>query len=199
MARRTAADAAETRTTILRAARELFADGGYADTSTADVVERAGVTRGALYHHFTDKSDLFRAVFTDVTVELNDSVIRAALAHTDALAALRGGCEAMLQFCARPEYRQISVLDAPAVMGMEEWQRLDSSVGMSSFRAGLDLLHQQGYLDATPDHATTVLLFGALTEAAIAVARGGPDAPSIPELLDAFVGLLPLNAPVRPG
>lgn len=190
MARRTAEDAAVTQATILSSARACFTERGYSGTSTAMVADRAGVTRGALYHHFADKADLFRAVFTDLTHELNESVITAGLSRSDALDAVRAGCRAMLEFCTTPEYRQISVLDAPAVLGMDEWQRLDSAVGTASFEAGLDLLVQQGYLDARPGRATVLLWFGSLTAAGLALARGGPDVPSIDEIIEAVVAMI---------
>lgn len=201
MARRTAAEAAETRAQILRAARERFAAQGFAATSTRDLVAHAGVTRGALYHHFADKTDLFRCVFVDLTEELNNTVALAALEHPDAVDALRAACEALLDFMVRPDYRQIAMLDAPAVLGMEQWQALDTEMGLASMQYALDALHQQGYLEEPPSRLTTVLLFGALTEAGVALARGdldeGPD-PLIEEFLRLVAGRAGTPTPWRP-
>ncbi len=190
MARRTAEEAAQTREEILRAARELFTERGYAATSTRDVVEHTGVTRGALYHHFDDKTDLFRSVFVDLTEELNNTVASAALRHPDALDALRGACEAFLEFVVRPDYRQIAFIDGPAVLGLDEWQALDTEVGMASMQFALDALHQQGYLEEPAPHLLTVLLFGALTEAGMAMSRGDLGASGPQPLIDAFIRLV---------
>ena len=190
MARRTAEEAAQTRDEILRAARQLFTERGYAATSTRDVVQHTGVTRGALYHHFADKTDLFRSVFVDLTEELNNTVAMAALQHPDAVDALRGACEAFLNFVIRPDYRQIAFIDGPAVLGLDEWQSLDTEVGMASMQFALDALHHQGYLDQPAPHLLTVLLFGALTEAGMAMGRGDRVAADPSELIDAFLRLV---------
>ena len=175
MARRKPEEAAETRRAILASARELFTEQGFAATATTDVVARAGVTRGALYHHFADKTDLFRAVFIDLEQQLNDTVLATATEAADggdARAVFLAGCRASMTFAGRPDYRQIATVDAPAVLGQDEWHALDVSLGLASMVAGLDLLHAAGRLDQVPDRPLAILLFGALTEAALAAARG---------------------------
>lgn len=187
MARRTAEDAAQTRVAITAAARQLFATEGYAETSTSMIVAAAGVTRGALYHHFIDKTDVFRTVFTELVNELNTSVLEAGLAHSDARDAFRAGAMASIRFSEREDYRRIALVDAPAVLGLELWHELDIAVGLSSMRMGLMLLHRQGHLDAPASPATAVLLFGALTQAGMTVARHDPDGPTAEELVDSFM------------
>lgn len=187
MPRRTAVEAEQTRVAVLAAAKELFTEQGFAATSTAQVADRAGVTRGALYHHFHDKTDLFRDVFMALTDELNTAIVEAGTAELpDSLAGLRAGCRVMLEFCSGDAYRQISVLDAPSVLGLEEWQRLDAAVGMATFTGALDLLVADGHLAAVPDRATVVLWFGSLTQASLVSARGGDDAPTIDEMVGAI-------------
>jgi len=196
MARRKPEEAAETRRAILSSARELFTEQGFAATATTDVVARAGVTRGALYHHFADKTDLFRAVFIDLEQELNGTVLAAAAAAADgggdARAVFLAGCRASMTFAGRPDYRQIAAVDAPAVLGQDEWHALDVSLGLASMVAGLDLLHAAGRLDQVPDRPLAILLFGALTEAALAAARGEAEAD---ELFAAFERLVDRFSP----
>ena len=192
--KRTAEEAAETRKAILAAARTLFAERGYAAVSTTEVVDLAGVTRGALYHHFGDKADLFRAVFRDLETELNETVTARALVHEEPAAAFVAGCRAWMDFAARDDYRRIAVVDAPAVLGHEEWHAVDASIGLASMEGGLRALHRAGLLGAAPDRAMATVLFGALTEAGLAAARGDGDPD---ELFDAFLGLVRHLAPRR--
>jgi AcrR family transcriptional regulator len=186
--RRTAAEAEQTRQAIVEAARDAFAAHGFAATSTTAIAADAGVTRGALYHHFADKTELFRAVFLEIEHELNETVVGAALAQTDSLSAFVAGCGAVLDFAARPDYQRIVVVDAPAVLGVAEWHAIDTAIGLSSMDAGLAALDRDGLLGWSRSPALTVLMFGALTEATLAVARG--DGPSRDELLDEFVALV---------
>jgi AcrR family transcriptional regulator len=189
--RRTPQEAALTRTAIVAAARDLFTARGYAATGTTDVVVQAGVTRGALYHHFADKTDLFRAVFLELVHELNEHVLAAAVGHRDAFEAFLAACRASMTFMGRPDYRQIALVDGPAVLGPIEWHALDASIGLESMEAGLKSLHHAGVLDQAPDHALAVVLFGALTEGGLAASRGDGD-PDV--LFAAFRKLIELLA-----
>jgi AcrR family transcriptional regulator len=190
VARRTADDAEQTRQAIVGAAHDLFAAHGFAATSTAAVVEAAGVTRGALYHHFADKTDLFRAVFERLEHELNETIIASALAQTDARDAFVAGCGTMLDFMVRPDYHQIAVVDAPAVLGSSVWHAIDYSTGLLSLQMGLHALEKAGYLRVPNTPALAVAMFGALTEAGIVLSRAGEDTPTRDELLDAVVSLV---------
>jgi AcrR family transcriptional regulator len=180
--------AEQTRQAILKAARDAFAEHGFAAASTSAIAAAAGVTRGALYHHFAEKTELFRAVFVEIEHELNETVVSAALAETDSLSAFVAGCGAVLDFAVRPDYQRIVVVDAPAVLGVAEWHAIDAAIGLTSMDAGLAALDRDGLLGWSPSPALTVLMFGALTEAALALARGG--GPSRDELLDEFVALV---------
>lgn len=187
MARRTAAEAEQTRKKLLAIARESFTTRGYAGTATNDIVTAAGLTRGAMYHHFDDKADLFRAVFLDVINELNERVITAALTGTNAREAFAAGCRACIEVMAGPEYHQIASVDAPVVLGQAEWHRLDTGVGMASMRAGLEALVAEGFLPDPPTHALTIALFGGLTELGLAVSRGDL---TVDEAADGFEDLI---------
>jgi AcrR family transcriptional regulator len=186
--RRTAAEAERTRQAILATARASFAEHGFAAASTTAIATAAGVTRGALYHHFADKTELFRAVFVQLEHELNDTVVAAALAQTESLKAFVAGCAAWLDFAGRADYQRIAVTDAPSVLGASEWHEIDAGIGLASMEAGLAALARDGVLQRPPSRAFAVLLFGALTDAGLALARG--DGPSKRELLDEFVSLV---------
>jgi AcrR family transcriptional regulator len=186
--RRTAAEAEETRRTVLQAAREAFVEHGYAAASTTAIARQAGVTRGALYHHFPDKSALFRAAFVAIEQELNDSVLEAARSATTTLEAFVAGCAAYLDFAVRPDWQRIAVVDAPAVLGAAEWHAIDAGIGLASMEAGLAALESEGLLDRPASPALAVLLFGALTDAGLALARDA--ALSREDLLAAFMSLV---------
>jgi len=190
VARRTADEAEQTRKAIVAAAHDLFAAHGFAATSTATVVEAAGVTRGALYHHFADKTALFQAVFEHLEHELNETIIAAALAEKDARGAFVAGCGAMLDFMVRPDYHQIAVVDAPAVLGSTVWHAIDSAIGLASLKVGLHALDKAGDLRVPNTPALAIAVFGALTEAGISLSRRTEDTPTRDELLDAVVSLV---------
>jgi AcrR family transcriptional regulator len=192
--RRTAAEAERTRQAILATARASFAEHGFAAASTTSIATAAGVTRGALYHHFADKTELFRAVFVQLEHELNDTVVTAALAQTDSLKAFVAGCAAWLDFAVRSDYQRIATIDAPSVLGAVEWHEIDAGIGLASMEAGLAALARDGIVRKPPSRALAVLLFGALTDAGLALARG--DGPSKDELLAEFLDLV--TAPVAP-
>jgi AcrR family transcriptional regulator len=172
--RRTAAEAAETRRSILAAARASFAEHGYTATGTTELVTQLGLTRGALYHHFADKADLFAAVFTEVEEELNAAVNEAATAAAGdgTRAAILAGARACIEYMGRPDYRQIASADGPAVLGLDRWHEVDRSIGLQSMRAGLQALDDEGSLAVARTPALVVALFGALTELGLSHARG---------------------------
>jgi AcrR family transcriptional regulator len=107
---------AATRAALVAAATELFATQGFASTPREDIVRAAGVTRGALYHHYADKADLFRAVFEATEAEVMGRIGAAALAATDPVDQLRLGCRAYLDEALDPGVRRICIIDAPAVL-----------------------------------------------------------------------------------
>jgi AcrR family transcriptional regulator len=172
--RRTAAEAARTRAAIAEAARQAFARDGFAGVSTSEIAAAAGVTRGAIYHHFADKTDLFRAAFQSLEHELDETVRAAARAESDARGAFLAGCRALLDFVVRPDYRRLATVEAPAVLGMEEWHATDAALGLASVDGGLRALHRAGYLTEPPTATLALFVFGALTEAGLALAREEP-------------------------
>ena len=120
---RRAAHVQDTRRALLDTARQLFAEHGFQGTRTEEVVQRAGLTRGALYHHFRDKEDLFRAVFEEVDAEVDRSLVRRSSDRpVNAWALFRANSEVYLDAASTNQaYRQIVLIDGPAVLGQKHW------------------------------------------------------------------------------
>jgi AcrR family transcriptional regulator len=167
-----------TRAALLEAARGLFGERGYAAVGTEEIVRHAGVTRGALYHQFKDKEQLFEAVFEEVEARTTQRIANEALAGaTDPVAALRAGARAFLAVCAEPEIERIVLLDAPAVLGWERWRAIGLRHGLGlvagTIQAGIDA----GAIAPQPATPLAHVLIGALDESALYVARAeDPDA-----------------------
>src|SRR3954466_16073033 len=131
------ADARATREALIEAALALFSERGYAGVGTEEIVARAKVTRGALYHHFADKRDLFRAVFERVESELMERIGSRMQATDDPWQLAPDGMHAFLDACEEPAVKRISLTDAPAVLGWEEWREIDNRHGLGLTRAAL--------------------------------------------------------------
>lgn len=166
-----------TRGALVAAARRLFVERGYAATGTPELVAAAGVTRGALYHHFEDKSDLLMAVAADMAVEVAETVAKAAAAPAAAPAADRAPLDALLAgsrayFAAMAEGGRARVLlvDAPAVLSPAQLALLDEAAGAAELRLGLQACMRRGR--KLPLDALTGLLSAAFDRAARAVAEG---------------------------
>lgn len=163
-----------TRLALVGAARELFAEEGYHATAAGEIVRRAGLTRGAMYHHFEDKRDLFRAVVEEVEGEVDGIVLgraRRALRETsDAWEAFLAGHRAYLDACLRPDVRRILLLDGPTVLGWEEWHEIDATHAVGQIEAGLELMMENGTMERRAARPLAHLLHGAILEAAMYVA-----------------------------
>jgi AcrR family transcriptional regulator len=160
-----------TRSALSAAARQLFTERGYAATSTTEIVERAGVTRGALYHHFAAKDELFRAVFEQLEGEVTRRVAEEALTSADPLEQLRRGTRAYLDACIDPAVQRVVLLDGPSVLGWETWQEIEQRYGYGLVVAGVEAAIGAGLISAQPVEPLAHVLFGALTEAGMVVAR----------------------------
>src|SRR5262249_11985808 len=159
-----------TRTALIRVARALFTDPGYAATSTEEIVRRAGMTRGALYHQYEDKKDLFRAVFESAEQELDDQITRAVLRETEPVAQMRAWIDAVVEALRDPTVRRIVVLDGPSVLGLQTWRSIDDNY---AFRQVSGALHGLVAAQLLPDRAVGALahlIVGALNQAALAMA-----------------------------
>jgi len=172
--RRTQAErAASTRAALMTAARELFTERGYDDVATEEIVRAAGVTRGALYHHFGGKAELLEAVYERLEAESTERVARVVLGSDleSPLEAMRAGIEAFLDECAKPELQRIALHDAPAVLGWERWREIAAANGLGLIEASLAAAIEAGEIRELPVRPTAHLLLGALDEAAMLVAR----------------------------
>src|ERR1700716_3383957 len=137
-ARTTKAEQSEaTRAALLGAARPLFAERGYAAVATEQIVRAAGVTRGALYHHFDGKEELFAAVYEEVEADLVAELGQMAAEAADPLDALHLGAAAFLEACRRPEVQRITLIDAPSVLGWERWREIGLKYGFGLIEEGV--------------------------------------------------------------
>jgi AcrR family transcriptional regulator len=114
----------------MAAARPLFAQRGFADVPAEEIVAAAGVSRGALHHHYGDKKGLFRAVFEEVEADFMAEVLVTidGVAPENLVAVAIGS---FLDICARPATRQIALTDAPAVLGWTQWRAIEAQYGLS--------------------------------------------------------------------
>jgi AcrR family transcriptional regulator len=161
-----------TRSALIAAARELFAERGYAAVATEEIVRAAGVTRGALYHHFRGKLELFRAVYEDVERELVQRIAESAMsAASDPLQALHAGARAFLVECEDPAVQRIALLDAPAVLGWEQWRAIGLRYGFGLVEASVQAAMDAGLIERQPVRPLAHLLLGAIDEGAMLVAR----------------------------
>jgi len=162
---------AETRGVLVATARKLFAERGYHTTGTEDLVHTAGVTRGALYYHFQDKRDLFRAVAEQLEEELDQRVLVAASAGRDIWESIARGVDAFLEACSQQDVKQILLLDGPSVLGWKEWHELDERHALGQIEESLQALVDAGYKLAAPVKPLSLLLHGAILEGALYVAN----------------------------
>ena len=163
----------ETRDALIGAARKLFTERGYEAVGTEEIVQAAGVTRGALYHHFGDKASLLQAVYERIEAESTERVARIVLGSElhSPLEAMKAGVEAFLDECAKPELRQIALHDAPAVLGWERWREIGAANGLGLIEASLAAAIEAEEIRPIPVQSLAHLLLGALDEAAMLIAR----------------------------
>lgn len=184
--KRTQAERSEaTRDALIEAARPLFAERGYAAVGTEEIVRAAGVTRGALYHHFGGKRDLFEVVYERVEVELAQRIAAGALdaGATAPLDAMRAGAEMFLCAATEPEAQRIVLLDGPSVLGWDRWREIAAEHGLGLIETTLRAAIDAGAIAEQPVRPLAHVLMGALDEAAMLVARAED-----PELMRAQVG-----------
>lgn len=169
------AHGAATRATLVETARRLFAE-GYDAVSTPAIAGAAQVTRGALYHHFTDKRALFAAVVDQVAADVVSRIDAAAMDHAGRpLEAVIAGCRAFVAACRDDETRQILLTDAPAVLGWSAWREIDARHGLGSLKEGLAACAAAGVIAPDDVDVAAYLISGALNEAVFALAEGPPD------------------------
>lgn len=161
-----------TRSALIKAARALFATKGYADTSTPEIVTAAGVTRGALYHHFEDKLALFRAVVAEEFRATADQIEAASQSPASALDALKQGSRGFIAAMQQEGRARIMLRDGPAVLGQSELTQLDQSNAARTLREGLQDAMRSGELRTLPLDALTAQMSALFDRAALAISEG---------------------------
>jgi AcrR family transcriptional regulator len=179
-----------TRTALVAAARELFAEHSYAGVPTEEIVRRAGLTRGALYHHFSGKEDVLRAVLHELARELAEASAAAALAETDQWRQILAAVDAFLDACVDPAVQQIMMIDAPSVLGWDEWREIDMQYGLGLVRASLENAMETGLIPRQPVGPLSHLIVGALDEGAMYIARAADAAEARREMGESIERML---------
>ena len=178
---------------LIRVAMKEFSSKGYARASTEAIVRDAGVTRGALYHHFSGKKDLFYAVFKEAQREIGKMIEEQADAEVDLWGGLISGCKAFLSASSNPVLQQIVVIDAPSVLDWNTYREVDSDLpgsGLSLLKECLQGLIDQRTIKPLPIEALAHLLSGAMDEAAVWIAQSKNSPKALKEAQNALEVLL---------
>lgn len=162
-----------TKAGLLKAARTLFVEKGYAETSTPEIVKAAGITRGALYHHYTDKEDLFRAVLrVEYEAVANEIKENAVTNPTSAIDSLLLGSHGFLDAMNDKGRVRLMLLDGPAVLGRMQLDEIDRETSTDELRVGLQAAMEAGELRALPLDELTMQLSAMFDRAALGIANG---------------------------
>lgn len=165
------ARAEATRAALIDAARTLFAAKGYPDTGTPEIVSAAGVTRGALYHHFVDKLELFRAVVEREAQAVVEKIAQESVVPESALDGILSGAEAYFEAMAESGRARLLLLDGPAILGVAAMEEIDRRFGQRELRQGLEVAVQAAGV-TVPLDALTAVFSAAFDKAALAIVLG---------------------------
>ncbi|GGZ56026.1 TetR family transcriptional regulator [Streptomyces inusitatus] len=180
-----------TRAALVAAARPLFGERGYAGVGTEEIVRAAGVTRGALYHQFRDKTDLFDATVQAVEAEVTGLIAaRVTATAADPVEALRAGARAFLDAFTEPDVERILLLDAPGVLGWRRWREIGQEYGLRLVTTSLTAAMTAEAAAARPVVPLAHVLLGALNEAALMVAHAEDPVAARVEMTEALDQLL---------
>jgi AcrR family transcriptional regulator len=168
-----------TRERLVEAGRDLFGEHGYEATSIEAILERAGVRRGALYHHFESKQELFDAVLDRVVSEIASEVRLIAGAKRDPVESLHAGCGAWLKKALDPAFQRIALLDPPSVVGWTRWRALDEEHTLGGLRRNLQTIADEGRLAADNTELLAHMILAAVNEAALTIARADDPAAAL--------------------
>ena len=160
-----------TKADLVAAARSLFAARGYQDVPADEIVRAAGVTRGALYHHYADKQGLFRAVVEELEREITAEIDAAFARATDPRSGMAAALNVFLDMCLRDEVRRISMTDAPAVLGWTTWREIQAEHGLGQLVDVLTRAVEDGLITPQPVRALAQLAQAAVMEAAHMIAE----------------------------
>ncbi|MFG3618096.1 TetR/AcrR family transcriptional regulator [Nocardia sp. NPDC047654] len=162
-----------TRTALEQAGRRLFTERGFAGTSAEELVTGAGVTRGALHHHYGDKRGLFLAVLEQIEVEITAEIENAieAVDSEDVMAGMAVGLALFLEICQRPAMLRIALTDAPAVLGWQAWREFESAHGLGLITRQLERARAAGLIADAPIPVLAQLVVSVISEASLIVAH----------------------------
>ncbi|HYA35639.1 MAG TPA: TetR/AcrR family transcriptional regulator [Candidatus Binataceae bacterium] len=170
-------------------ARAMFAKLGYANTPTEEIVRRARVTRGALYHHFRGKADLFKAVLIEEQARLAALVGEVGAKQSDPWSALTASCRAFLDACVDPVVQKIVLVDGPAVLGWDAWREIDANFYKAGVKAAIQAAIDANLISPQPVEALAEILMSALDGAAMMIAHA-PDVEATRRAVDGIVDRL---------
>ena len=159
-----------TRRALLSQARRLFTQKGYADVSTDEVVRRAKVTKGALYHHFANKLELYRAVVDDMEDDVVAKIEAAAATHSKPAERLRAACDAYLDACLDVNLARVLVIEAPVVLGWKTWCNIAQEHEVASLEKRLAEAVDAGIVRDQPLVTMAQVVLGALNTGARVIA-----------------------------
>jgi AcrR family transcriptional regulator len=159
-----------TREHIVVVATRLFAERGFEDTSIENVLQAAGISRGALYHHFNGKDALFEAVLEAIEGDVGRRTAAAMVGATDAYTALRAGSQAWVRIAGDPVVQRILLIDAPAVLGWHRWREMDERHALGGLRMGLAEISRGGGLPADFVDMFAHVLLASMNEIAMVIA-----------------------------
>jgi AcrR family transcriptional regulator len=161
-----------TRRSLIRAARELFLKKGFAEASTPELVKAAGVTRGALYHHFEDKKAVFQAVVENELAEVAGAIANSTSIQETAMAALKSGTQAYFDAMLVPGRAQLLLVEGPAALGVQTMKQINDISAGQTLQHGLEAAMASGEIRPLPLSALTALLDAAFDRAALEIATG---------------------------
>jgi AcrR family transcriptional regulator len=182
-----------TREAIVQAATSQFAADGFAGTTIDSVADAARVTKGAVYHHFKDKAELFEAVFVVMEERLVARVADAVAGIDDPWEIMADGVDAYLDECCEADFRRIALQEAPAALGWARWKEIEEQYFLGLVKATLDALARYGLISVPPSDLTARMLLAAASEAGLAVAASpepGRERDRVRSLFMRFVGAL---------
>ncbi len=181
---------AATRGMLIEVARRLFTERGYVDVGTEEIVREARVTRGALYHHFSDKRDLFRAVHEQVEQDMVGAITEAMAGIEDPIELLVAANRRFLDLCTDPNWTRIPLIDAPSVLGWAEWRATDMRYGLGLATMALTAAMDSGALRRAPVRPLAHLLLAAMGEAGLMIAKADDPEAERAEVEPTLVGLI---------
>lgn len=175
---------------ILEIARNHFTEKGYANVALEEMVKEANLTRGAIYHHFKNKTGLFSAVFEDVQKEIAEHIEKEAMKSEDLWQQLLDGCRAFLMAASDMRNHKVLLIDGPAVLGWDTFRKMDQKYSMSLLKAQLQLMQEHKLIKSVSPDSLTHCLSGAMNEAVLWIAEHPDQQQAINEVMETLESFL---------